>query len=66
MCSIMGYCGDRISLEKFTEHFERTKPRGPDASKIIRTGCGLLGLHLLAFMDLHENKRILKHDHRIC
>lgn len=55
MCSIMGYCGESISLEKFKEHFDRTKSRGPDASRIARTGCGLMGFHRLAIMDLSES-----------
>jgi len=55
MCSIMGYCGESISPEKFRECFDRTTSRGPDASKIIETGCGLLGFHRLAIMDLHES-----------
>ncbi|HHU05028.1 MAG TPA: asparagine synthase B [Clostridiales bacterium] len=55
MCSIMGYCGESISLSEFKEHFDRTKSRGPDASRIARTGCGLLGFHRLAIMDLSES-----------
>lgn len=53
MCSIMGYCAPRVSLEKFKEGFDRTLSRGPDDSRIIDTGHGLLGFHRLAIMGLH-------------
>lgn len=53
MCSIMGYCAPRVSLEKFKEGFNRTLSRGPDDSRIIDTGHGLLGFHRLAIMGLH-------------
>ena len=52
MCSIMGYCG-KIDIEHFRAGFQRTKSRGPDDSKIIDTGAGLLGFHRLAIMGLH-------------
>ena len=53
MCSIMGFCGKTITHSEFKECFDRTISRGPDASKIIDTGCGYLGFHRLAIMDLH-------------
>ena len=37
MCSIMGYCGSSVTLDKFKKGFERTVSRGPDASRIIDT-----------------------------
>lgn len=52
MCSIMGYCGDSAELEKFKEGFDRTISRGPDDSRIVDTGKGLLGFHRLAIMGL--------------
>ena len=52
MCSIMGYCGSSAALDKFKTGFERTVSRGPDASRIIDTGKGLLGFHRLSIMDL--------------
>ena len=52
MCSIMGYCGDDVSLDVFTEGFCRTVSRGPDCSRIIDTGHGLLGFHRLSIMGL--------------
>lgn len=53
MCSIMGYCGSGISFSEFKKGFDRTISRGPDDSKIIDTGNGLLGFHRLAIMGLH-------------
>lgn len=53
MCSIMGYCGENVDIEAFQSGFERTKSRGPDDSKIVDTGKGLLGFHRLAIMGLH-------------
>ena len=50
MCSIMGYCGQGMPLEKFREGFARTRSRGPDDSRIIDTGKGLLAFHRLAIM----------------
>ncbi len=54
MCSIMGYCSDGASLDVFKKGFEKTKSRGPDDSRIIDTGKGLLGFHRLAIMGLHD------------
>ncbi len=53
MCSIMGYCSAGAALARFQEGFEKTVSRGPDASKIVDTGRGLLGFHRLAIMGLH-------------
>ena len=53
MCSITGYCGktyDRGSLERA---FRRTKSRGPDDTRIVDTGDGLLGFHRLSIIGLH-------------
>lgn len=52
MCSIMGYCGSGAAFDKFKEGFDRTVSRGPDDSRIIDTGKGLLGFHRLAIMGL--------------
>lgn len=52
MCSIMGYCGGSADLNAFKKGFERTVSRGPDDSRIINTGDGLLGFHRLAIMGL--------------
>ena len=48
----MGYCGPDFDLAMFEEGFSRTKSRGPDDSRIINTGDGLLGFHRLAIMGL--------------
>ena len=52
MCSIMGYCGPKADIEIFKEGFYRTKSRGPDDSRIVDTGNGLLGFHRLSIMGL--------------
>ena len=52
MCSIMGYCGKGVSLTKFRDGFQETISRGPDESRIIDTGNGILGFHRLAIMGL--------------
>lgn len=54
MCSIMGVCGLGAALDLFQKGFEKTISRGPDDSKIIKTGKGLLGFHRLAIMGLTE------------
>lgn len=51
MCSIMGCCGE-TDIRRFKEGFQRTKSRGPDDTRIIDTGAGLLGFHRLAIMGL--------------
>ncbi len=53
MCSIMGYCSDGAALGRFKKGFDQTISRGPDDSRIIDTGKGLLGFHRLAIMGLH-------------
>lgn len=53
MCSIMGVQGG-IAPEKFSECFDRTKSRGPDATRVIDTKGGRLGFHRLAIMGLDE------------
>ena len=52
MCSIMGYCGSGATVDSFKKGFDRTVSRGPDDSRIIDTGKGLLGFHRLAIMGL--------------
>ncbi|MBQ6067512.1 MAG: asparagine synthase B [Clostridia bacterium] len=53
MCSIIGYCDPEIDAQAFEEGFARTKSRGPDDTRVIETGKGLLGFHRLAIMGLH-------------
>ena len=55
MCSIMGYCGEKLPLEEFEKGFEKTKSRGPDMSRVINTGKGFLGFHRLAIMGVEES-----------
>lgn len=52
MCSIMGYCAPCKKPDVFAECFDRTVSRGPDDSRIVDTGTGLLGFHRLAIMGL--------------
>ena len=52
MCSIMGYCTPNADVTAFTQGFYKTKSRGPDNSRIVDTGMGLLGFHRLAIMGL--------------
>ena len=52
MCSIIGYCGGVTDRDAFEKGFARTKSRGPDDSKIVDTGRGLLGFHRLSIMGL--------------
>ena len=52
MCSIFGYCGEVSDLAAFEEGFSRTKSRGPDDSRIVSAGKGLLGFHRLSIMGL--------------
>ena len=55
MCSIMGYCGSCVSFSEFKAGFDKTVSRGPDMSRIVDTGHGLLGFHRLSIMDLSED-----------
>ncbi len=55
MCSIMGYCGKDADVESFKNGFTQTASRGPDDSRIIDTGNGLLGFHRLAIMGLTDS-----------
>ena len=52
MCSIMGYCDSCADFSAFKKGFDQTISRGPDDSRIIDTGNGLLGFHRLAIMGL--------------
>ena len=49
----MGFCGCGAAFGTFKECFDKTVSRGPDDSRIIDTGRGLLGFHRLAIMGLH-------------
>lgn len=48
----MAYCRKDAPRDKFEDGFSRTVSRGPDDSRIIETGGGLMGFHRLAIMGL--------------
>ena len=48
----MGYCDLCDTYSSFKEGFDKTVSRGPDDSRIIDTGKGLLGFHRLSIMGL--------------
>ena len=53
MCSIMGYLGTSISMEKFKKHFDETISRGPDMQKIVEIESGgIIGFERLSIMGL--------------
>ena len=52
MCSIIGYLAEKPDLEAFRKGFARTVSRGPDDTRIVDTGRGLLGFHRLSIMGL--------------
>ena len=52
MCSIFGYCGAVPDRSAFEKAFEQTESRGPDDSRVIAAGKGVLAFHRLAIMGL--------------
>ena len=50
----MGYCRRDADRKAFVAGWQRTVSRGPDDSRIVDTGHGLLGFHRLAIMGLHD------------
>ena len=54
MCSIMGMEGYGVPAEIFEEGFMKTVSRGPDMSRIIDVGEGILAFHRLSIMGLDE------------
>lgn len=54
MCSIMGL-EKMQDLQKVMECFERTVSRGPDMSRTLKVGEGMLCFHRLAIMGLSES-----------
>jgi len=48
----MGYCDSCDDFEEFKKGFDKTVSRGPDDSRIVDTGKGLLGFHRLSIMGL--------------
>ena len=55
MCSIMGFSSQTLSPDKICRFFDRTKSRGPDASRILPTQSGYLCFHRLAIMGPEES-----------
>lgn len=52
MCSIFGYCGKVRDEAAFEDGFSKTKSRGPDDSRIVKAGGGVLAFHRLSIMGL--------------
>ena len=52
MCSIFGYCGAVPDRSAFERAFQKTKSRGPDDSRVIEAGKGLMAFHRLSIMGL--------------
>jgi len=50
----MGYCDQDVSIERFMEGFNKTTSRGPDDTRIVDTGKGLLGFHRLSIMGMNQ------------
>ena len=50
MCSIIGCCGPVADMAALEAGFQRTVSRGPDDSRLIQAGEGVLGFHRLAIM----------------
>lgn len=55
MCSIMGYKGQKVTIDAFKDHFDETISRGPDMTRITEYGKDvILGFERLAIMGLNE------------
>lgn len=54
MCSVIGYCGKVYDDAAFRKGFAETKSRGPDDTRVIDTGKGVIGFHRLSIMGLHD------------
>jgi asparagine synthase (glutamine-hydrolysing) len=48
----MAWCGPDVDPQEFKTGFDRTLSRGPDDSRVIDTGKGLMGFHRLSIMGL--------------
>ncbi len=55
MCSIIGLLSEPKDSKEFEKAFQKTKSRGPDDTRIINAGNGLIGFHRLAIMDLKSS-----------
>ena len=54
MCSVVGLLSYPEDYAQFETAFQKTKSRGPDDTRVIKAGDGLLGFHRLAIMDLES------------
>lgn len=54
MCSILGWCKEGADYSIFADALAKTISRGPDASKIVDCGDGLLGFNRLSIMGLTD------------
>jgi asparagine synthase (glutamine-hydrolysing) len=54
MCSILGVCGQKFEYTEIKKAIDRTSSRGPDATRILDTGCGWLAFNRLSIMGLDE------------
>ena len=52
MCSIFGYCGKVRDEAAFEDGFSQTQSRGPDDSRTVKAGGGVLAFHRLSIMGL--------------
>ena len=54
VCSIMGYCAKDVPLDLFNKAFKKTLSRGPDATRVLDIGEGVLGFHRLSIMGMNN------------
>ena len=54
MCSVFGYCGSGYDEKAVISNFNKTKSRGPDTSRILEVGKGLMCFHRLSIMGLTD------------
>ncbi len=52
MCTIMTTTGSAVTFTEFEEAFARTKYRGPDDTRVMTAGEGIMGFHRLSIMGL--------------
>ncbi|UEB77891.1 asparagine synthase B [Clostridium sp. M62/1] len=66
MCSIMCCCRAGADREEFSSLFGRSEERGPDDTRIVDTGRGLIGFKRLAIMGLSPEGMQPFSDKDIC
>ena len=66
MCSIMCCCRAGADREEFSSLFDRSEERGPDDTRIVDTGYGLIGFKRLAIMGLSPEGMQPFSDESIC